>query len=547
MKTFKIFLAAASAVSIFSGCNNLPAIDKEYNPLEIVAGESSLTGTFRQGDELTDAKIVLSYRNGLGRQAEILVPEVSGIYADPVPVTLASRNADNNGDGTLEITLKGVPAVKTNIKLRPTIRLATHEVFVIMEITPKGDIVLDAAASTVSGTFKIFQPLEGGKISVNYNSTKPHDVTISVAEVVGVIGPEFSTTLPAAPGGGFVDVPLQGTPTNHGNQNFVVRMVGEGGVEYTMTKPIPIQGEITFDIGASSVTGEFITGEAVTDAFVTLAYTAERDMNMTISIDNVDGIMAAPFEETLPAGSGTVVIPLSGTPTNDNDKNLTISLIENNVLYTAQITVVMNPGIEFVEETVTFNSLEYKTVFVDVNGNGKATRGEVWLDRNIGATSNDPGTYGAAGANPASFGQFLQWGKPYGETTYDGSYVIDFEGTSPWSTVCPPGYEVPSLLQWRDAVIKITGGTADGNNVKDVPGLSLIMMNSVLKIPMTGWTTDGSGVYQSQGTQGTFWTSTMGSNTAPWKVQFNIDTAANTGSGWADRAWQIPVRCIKSL
>lgn len=546
MKTFKIFLAAASAVSIFSGCNNLPAIDKEYNPLEIVAGESSLTGTFRQGDELTDAKIVLSYRNGLGRQAEILVPEVSGIYADPVPVTLASRNADNNGDGTLEITLKGVPAVKTNIKLRPTIRLATHEVFVIMEITPKGDIVLDAAASTVSGTFKIFQPLEGGKISVNYNSTKPHDVTISVAEVVGVIGPEFSTTLPAAPGGGFVDVPLQGTPTNHGNQNFVIRMVGEGGVEYTMTKPIPIQGEITFDIGASSVTGEFITGEAVTDAFVTLAYTAERDMNMTISIDNVDGIMAAPFEEVLPAGSGTVEIPLSGTPTNDNDKNLTISLIENNVLYTAQITVVMNPGIEFVEETIMFNSLEYKTVFVDVNGNGKATRGEVWLDRNIGATSNNPGTYGASGANTDSFGQFAQWGRPYG-SAYDSSWAIDFVNMSPWTTICPEGYEVPTALQWRDAIVKLTGGTPNNNNVTNVPGITEILMASALKLPLPGWQATGDAP-GDPGTRGFYWTSTVTpNNNAVWRIEINNNAASSTGSNWAGGEWRAQVRCIKTL
>lgn len=537
----------AAAVSVFAGCSNMPTIDKEYNALRIVPGESSLVGEFRQGDEVTDAKIVLAYSNGLGRRAVVFVPESNGIHADPFEVLLAWRDAESNGDGTIEIPLKGVPASSSKTTLRPTIRLATHEVFITFDVTPAADLVLNAAASQVEGTFKIFQPLgQDAMIRVNYNSTEPFDVSVAVAEVVGVSGPEFETTLPAAPDGGFFDVPLRGTPANHGSHNFVVRAV-KGDVEYTMTKTIVIEGEITFDLDATTVTGDFVAGTPLSGAFITLAYTADRTMDVTISVDRVDGVYADAFTETLAAGSGTVDIPLSGAPTNDNDKKLVITLIdENNIAYTAEKTIVMNPGVDFVEETVTFNSLTYKTVFVDVNGNGKATTGEVWLDRNIGATSADPGTYGAAGANAASFGQFLQWGKAYGETAYDGTYVIDFDATSPWTTVCPPGYEVPSLEQWVKAFEKLTGGTRSGNTVTGVAGITLVLMDSALRLPMSGWFANG-GAQENRGTMGTYWTSTKGSNTAPWRVQLNNDAATATGGGWADRAWQVPVRCIKTL
>ena len=70
-------------------------------------------------------------------------------------------------------------------------------------------------------------------------------------------------------------------------------------------------------------------------------------------------------------------------------------------------------------------------------------------------------------------------------------------------------------------------------------------MNSVMKLPIGGWLTHGDTQPQAYGEAAAYWTSSKGSNTAPWKVDINNSSASNTGANWADAAWQLPVRCIK--
>ncbi len=543
MKTTKLFLTAVSVALLFTACDKMPTIDKEYNPgvINKAASSVSMEETFRQGDELTSSKIILSYENGLGREAEVLVPEVNGIYSDPVKVTLASRNSENNGNGTVEITLQGAPLTKDKTKLRPTIRFATHEVFVEYEVTPKADIILNAASSAASGTFKIFKPVQNGKLSVNYNSTKPHTVTIGVAEVIGIAGAEFTTTLPAAPGGGTIDIPLEGTPSDHGSTSYVVRMV-KGDTEYTMTKAIDIAGEVAFDIAGSSVVGDITGGDPLSGVKIILKYTADRAMNMTVSVPAVNGISAAAYQATLSAGTNTIEIPLVGTPADSDDKTLVVRMEENNIIYTATIVAKGKPGEPFEEETITFNGLTYKTVFVDLNGNGFVNKGEVWLDRNIGATSNDPGTYGEGNGNAASFGHYYQFGVAYG-SAFQNPYTIDITAMSPWN-ICPDGYTVPTDEQFAMAMAALVpGSTRNGRNVSGTAGITETIMNSVLKLPMVGALV--SDVPQNVGIRGYYWTSSAGSNSAPWRIELNLNTATSTGSNWSGWNWQHPVRCIK--
>ena len=240
-------------------------------------------------------------------------------------------------------------------------------------------------------------------------------------------------------------------------------------------------------------------------------------------------------------------VPLSGTPVSDGVTNLVVIVKIGSTNYTATIPVTVLsdvPGTPFKPETFTYQGLEYTTIFIDVNGNGYVDPGDVWLDRNLGAASADPGAYGADGINAASVGQMLQYGKPYGATAFDASYQIDYDAIGEW-TVCPEGYAVPTLDQFNAAIAKVTGGTISGNGVSGNAGITLTLMNSVMKLPIGGWLTNGDTQPQAYGEAAAYWTSSKGSNTAPWKVDINNSSASNTGANWADAAWQLPVRCIK--
>ena len=97
---------------------------------------------------------------------------------------------------------------------------------------------------------------------------------------------------------------------------------------------------------------------------------------------------------------------------------------------------------------------------------------------------------------------------------------------------------MPTLDQFNAAIAKVTGGTISGNGVPGNAGITLTLMNSVMKLPIGGWLTRRHAA-AGFGEAAAYWTSSKGSNTAPWKVDINNSSASNTGANWADAAWAI--------
>ena len=546
MKTFR--LLAICALVLAAGCGKDPKIDKVYNTVYINSAASSFQGSLTQGQAVAQGtKITLAYTNGLGKSAQVLLPEVNGLYCDPIDVRLASPTSSDNGNGTVEIPVSGTPTASGSMNLRPVIRVGEYEVFISIPATVTPAIALDAAASVVTGTFRIGQAIANGNIALHYTSYANQEVTVSADEVSGISSAEFTASLPAAPSGGTLDVPVTGTPSDYGTKTLKITMT-QGDNTYTADIPVEIAGDIALDAAGSTVTGTLSKGVELSDVKIALHYTAAEEQQATISIDLTNSISCSAFDATLPAAEdGTVDVPLSGTPVSDGVTNLVVIVKIGSTNYTATIPVTVLsdvPGIPFEPETFTYQGLEYTTIFIDVNGNGYVDPGDVWLDRNIGAASADPGAYGADGINAASIGQMLQYGKPYGATAFDASYQIDYDAIGEW-TVCPEGYAVPTLDQFNAALAKVTGGTISGNGVSGNAGITLTLMNSVMKLPIGGWLTNGDTQPQAYGEAAAYWTSSKGSNTAPWKVDINNSSASNTGANWADAAWQLPVRCIK--
>ena len=151
MKTFR--LLAICALVLAAGCGKDPKIDKVYNTVYINSAASSFQGSLTQGQAVAQGtKITLAYTNGLGKSAQVLLPEVNGLYCDPIDVRLASPTSSDNGNGTVEIPVSGTPTASGSMNLRPVIRVGEYEVFISIPATVTPAIALDAAASVVTGT-----------------------------------------------------------------------------------------------------------------------------------------------------------------------------------------------------------------------------------------------------------------------------------------------------------------------------------------------------------------------------------------------------------
>ena len=126
MKTFR--LLAICALVLAAGCGKDPKIDKVYNTVYINSAASSFQGSLTQGQAVAQGtKITLAYTNGLGKSAQVLLPEVNGLYCDPIDVRLASPTSSDNGNGTVEIPVSGTPTASGSMNLRPVIRVGEYE------------------------------------------------------------------------------------------------------------------------------------------------------------------------------------------------------------------------------------------------------------------------------------------------------------------------------------------------------------------------------------------------------------------------------------
>ena len=224
-----------------------PKIDKVYNTVYINSAASSFQGSLTQGQAVAQGtKITLAYTNGLGKSAQVLLPEVNGLYCDPIDVRLASPTSSDNGNGTVEIPVSGTPTASGSMNLRPVIRVGEYEVFISIPATVTPAIALDAAASVVTGTFRIGQAIANGNIALHYTSYANQEVTVSADEVSGISIAEFTASLPAAPSGGTLDVPVTGTPSDYGTKTLKITMT-QGDNTYTADIPVEIAGDIALD------------------------------------------------------------------------------------------------------------------------------------------------------------------------------------------------------------------------------------------------------------------------------------------------------------
>jgi hypothetical protein len=192
------------------------------------------------------------------------------------------------------------------------------------------------------------------------------------------------------------------------------------------------------------------------------------------------------------------------------------------------------------------------TVIVDVTN---PTTGKIWMDRNLGASQ-----VATSSTDAAAYGDLYQWGRrsdghqcrTSATTTTlsstdqpaNGNFIIVYTGISDWrspqnvnlwqgvngvNNPCPSGYRIPTETE-----INAERLSWSQNN-------SLGAFASPLKLPKAGLRIDGGGSIYYVGSDGFYWSSTVGI-TSSRNLTFSSSDAAMAHYG---RAIGSAIRCLK--
>ena len=115
-----------------------------------------------------------------------------------------------------------------------------------------------------------------------------------------------------------------------------------------------------------------------------------------------------------------------------------------------------------------------------------------------------------------------------------------------WATAnqgpCPTGYHVPASAEW-DTADAAALGSGNGTNGTSTTGWdnNVETFESALKLPSSGIRGRADGLLYSQGTDGSYWSSTVSGTNARY-LYFNSTAAVTT---YINRAFGLAVRCLK--
>ena len=185
------------------------------------------------------------------------------------------------------------------------------------------------------------------------------------------------------------------------------------------------------------------------------------------------------------------------------------------------------------------------------------TTGDIWMDRNLGATQ-----VAAYSNDAASYGDLYQWGrlkdghqcrtsststtKSADNVPGHGDFILEtvapkdwrspqntnlWQGVSGINNPCPGGYRLPTETELNNERLSWYTNRAPG------------AFSSVLKLPMAGYRNSGSGSISYLGARGRYWSSTVSSTHSRALVFSNGNSPNNMYTFY--RAIGGSVRCLK--
>lgn len=183
------------------------------------------------------------------------------------------------------------------------------------------------------------------------------------------------------------------------------------------------------------------------------------------------------------------------------------------------------------------------------------TTGEIWMDRNLGATQ-----VAISSTDTAAYGDLYQWGRAAdghqlhtsgttialatSDTPGHSDFIINgssypydwrspqnnnlWQGVSGTNNPCPSGYRLPTQAEWQAESASWSSNNAAG------------AFFSPLKLPLAGGRDSSNGTLYNMGGQGYYWSSTAGLTSATY-LYFTSTTTFVVGTS---RTFGLSVRCI---
>jgi uncharacterized protein (TIGR02145 family) len=183
------------------------------------------------------------------------------------------------------------------------------------------------------------------------------------------------------------------------------------------------------------------------------------------------------------------------------------------------------------------------------------TTGEVWMDRNLGATQ-----VAASSTDANAYGDLYQWGRAAdghqsrtsgttstlssSDTPGHGDFITTasspydwrspqndnlWQGVNGTNNPCPSGYRLPTQAEWEAERTSWSSNNAAG------------AFDSPLKLPLAGYRGFTSGSLNGVGSYGRYLSSTVDASNS-WRLYFD---SSNAGMLSYSRAYGYSVRCLK--
>lgn len=184
------------------------------------------------------------------------------------------------------------------------------------------------------------------------------------------------------------------------------------------------------------------------------------------------------------------------------------------------------------------------------------TTGEIWMDRNLGASQ-----VATSSTDAAAYGDLYQWGRAAdghesrtsgttstlatSDTPGHGNFITNgssspydwrnpqndnlWQGVSGTNNPCPSGYRLPTEAEWQAERTSWSSNNAAG------------AFASPLKLPVAGYRNYSDGSLDAVGSSGYYWSSAVGGAGS----RFLFFNSSGAGMNSYSRAYGFSVRCLK--
>jgi uncharacterized protein (TIGR02145 family) len=314
-----------------------------------------------------------------------------------------------------------------------------------------------------------------------------------------------------------------------------------------------LQGSInTIDCGSATNNGTLTSGTAASGVNSVVPYTGGNGVaynGQTVTSTGVTGLTATLAAGTFANGAGSLTYTITGTPSSSSTASFVLSIGGQSCTLSINVLTASSPA-------YSPNSVfcaNGPTSVVDVTN---PATGEIWMDRNLGATQA-----ATSSTDANSYGDLYQWGRrsdghqcrTSATTTTlsstdqpaNGSFIIAPNSPSDWrspqnnnlwlgvngvNNPCPSGYRLPT-----EAELETERLSWSSNNVQGA-------FASALKLPVAGSRDNSNGSLGNRGFSGYYWGGTQSSVTYGWNLTFGGSTSIVNIN---DKANGFSLRCLK--